>query len=260
MNQEKNIHRSTSRVLDILELVATNPSAFTLTDICRELDSPKSSLYPILYTLTARHFLALDKNSHYRIDYAAHQVGNAYLDQMNFLDEVETILTNLTNVCLETSHFATLAGSDVLYLKKIDSPEFIRMTSRVGITLPAYGTSLGKALLMDYELNDLKKLYPEGMKPLTPNTITDFQVLMEQIREARTKGYTYEIEESTLYIRCYAVPIRQKGRVVAAISVAIPIFRFSEEKAALVKSLLFDAKNKVESILQTAELDFANLI
>lgn len=260
MNQDKNMHRSTGRVLDILELVAANPSQYTLTDICRELDSPKSSLYPILYTLTARHFLALDGNSHYRIDYSAHQVGNAYLHQLNFLDEVETILTNLTNVCLETSHFATLAGGDVLYLKKIDSPEFIRMTSRVGITLPAYGTSLGKALLMDYELNDLKKLYPEGMKALTPNTITDFQVLMDQIHEARIKGYTYETEESTPYIRCYAVPIRQKDKVVAAISVAIPIFRFSEEKASLVRSLLFDAKNKVEAILSNAESDFSNLI
>lgn len=260
MNQDKNIHRSTSRVLDILELVAANPSEYTLTDICRALDSPKSSLYPILYTLTARHFLALDSSSHYRIDYCAHQIGNAYLQQLNFLDEVETILTNLTNVCMETSHFATLAGGDVLYLKKIDSPEFIRMTSRVGITLPAYGTSLGKALLMDCELNDLKKLYPDGMKALTPNTITDFNILVNQIHEARILGYTYEIEESTPYIRCYAVPIRQNGRVVAAISVAIPIFRFSEDKASLVQSLLFDAKNKVENILKNAELDFSSLI
>ncbi len=55
MEQDKNIHRSTSRVLDILELVAANPSAYTLTDICSITNSPKSSLYPILYTLTARH-------------------------------------------------------------------------------------------------------------------------------------------------------------------------------------------------------------
>ena len=134
MEQDKNIHRSTSRVLDILELVAENPSEYTLTDICSATHSPKSSLYPILYTLTARHYLAIDNNSHYRIDYAAHKIGTAYLSQMNFLDEVEKILTNLTNICLETSHFATLANGEVLYLKKIDSPETIRMTSRVRST------------------------------------------------------------------------------------------------------------------------------
>lgn len=260
MDNDKNIHRATSRVLDILELVADNPSQLTLTDICSRTSSPKSSLYPILYTLTARHYLALDSNSHYRIDYAAHKIGQAYLSQMDFLDNVEKILTDLTNICLETSHFATLADGEVLYLKKIDSPEFIRMTSRVGITLPAYGTSLGKALLMDYELNDLKKLYPNGLKPLTPHTITDFNVLMSQIHEARVSGYTYEIEESTPYIRCYAVPIRQNNRVVAAISVAIPIFRYTDTKADLVRTLLFDAKSKLENLLDSINMDFSHLI
>ena len=260
MEQDKNIHRATSRVLDILELVAENPSKYTLTDICSATHSPKSSLYPILYTLTTRHYLAIDNNSHYRIDYAAHKIGTAFLSQMNFLDEVEKILVNLTNICLETSHFATLANGEVLYLKKIDSPETIRMTSRVGITLPAYGTALGKSLLIDYELNDLKKLYPDGLKTLTPNTITKLNALMEQLYEARTTGYTYEIEESNPYIRCYAVPIRQKGRVVAAISVAIPVFRFSDTKANLVQTLLFDAKSKIENILDNIGSDFTNLI
>ena len=260
MEQDKNIHRSKSRVLDILELVAANPSAYTHTDICSITNSPKSSLYPILYTLTARHFLTIDSNAHYRIDYSAYQVGNAYLTQLNFLDEVEKILTNMTNICLETSHFATLVDGDVLYLKKIDSPEFIRMTSRVGNRIPAYGTSLGKALLMDCEMNDLKKLYPNGLKALTPNTITDFDVLLEQIHTARIQGFTYEIEESTQYIRCYAVPIRKNGRVTAAISIAIPIFRFSEEKASLVRTLLFDAKNKIESILSNVDTDIYGLL
>ena len=60
MSEDKNIHRSTSRVLDILELVAEHPSEYNLTDISNLMEAPKSSLYPILYTLTARHFLALD--------------------------------------------------------------------------------------------------------------------------------------------------------------------------------------------------------
>ncbi|HHV09916.1 MAG TPA: IclR family transcriptional regulator [Clostridiales bacterium] len=260
MNSDKNIHRSTSRVLDILDLVAANPSKYTLTDICELTASPKSSLHPILYTLVSRHFLALDSNSRYRIDYSAYQVGNSYLTQLNFLDNVEKILRDLTNVSMETSHFAILVDGDVLYMKKIDSPESIRMTSHVGNRMPAYGTALGKALLIDCESPELKKLYPNGLPPITPSTITDLNVLLNQIHEARTNGFTYEIEESTQYIRCYAVPIRKNGRVVAAISVAIPTFRYTEEKASLVKLLLFDSKSKIEGILNSIDTDFSSLI
>ena len=89
MSEDKNIHRSTSRVLDILELVAEHPSEYNLTDISNLMEAPKSSLYPILYTLTARHFLALDNNGRYKVDFSLYQVGNSYLSQLNFLDEVD---------------------------------------------------------------------------------------------------------------------------------------------------------------------------
>lgn len=258
--EQKNIHRSTSRVLDILELVAANPSKYTQTEICEILGTPKSSLFPILYTLVARHFLALDSNSHYQIDYSAYLVGNTYLSQLSFLDEVEKILRDLTDKCSETSHFATLASGDVLYLKKIDSPEFIRMTSRVGMRIPAYGTALGKALLMDYEMADLKELYQNKLEPITSHTITDFETLIEQIYEARINGFTYESEESTQYIRCYAVPVKKSGKVVAAVSVAVPIFRYTDEKGSLIRALLFDAKTKIENILSSIDMDFNTLI
>lgn len=260
MGEHKNMHRSTGRVLDILELIAANPAKYNLTEICQIMDCPKSSLHPILFTLAERNFLALDQNGHYRIDVSAYQVGNSYLSQLDIMNEVEKLLTNITNISLETSHFAILMGGDVFYLKKIDSSESIRMFSRVGTTLPAYATSLGKALLCDFELSDLKKLYPQGLSPLTNNTITDFDTLYAQLRQGRIDGFTYEIEESNQYIRCFAVPVRQKGHIVAAISSAIPIFRYSDDKADLIRTLLFDAKSKLEALLNNLDTDFQNLI
>lgn len=259
-NQDKNIHRSTTRVLDILELIAANPSMYSLTEICEQLNSPKSSLYPILYTLTKRHFLALDNANKYRIAFSAYQVGSSYLSQMNFLDEVEKIMVDLTEKTSETSHFATLAGGDVLYLKKIDSPEAIRMTSFVGNRIPAYGTALGKALLADMEMDDLTALYPDPLIPMTSHTITNLDSLLKQLHQSRITGFTYEIEESNQYIRCYAVPIRKNGTIVAAISVAIPIFRYSDEKGAYIRALLFESKNKLEILLNSIDTDFQNLI
>lgn len=256
MEQEKNLHRSTSRVLEILQLVAEHPSAYTMTNICQITNAPKSSLFPILHTLVAYHFLSVDEGGHYKIDYSAFQVGLSYLDKIDFMDEVKNVLTVLTNSCMETSHFAILTEKYVTYLAKIDSPELINMTSRVGIQLPAYGTSLGKALLMDHSLEEIRRLYPEGLPPLTEHTITDVDTLYAQLLEARETGYTYEIEESTQYIRCYAVPLHKDGKVIAAISVAIPIFRFSEEKGAHTRKLLFEAQAKLDSILDKINANF----
>jgi len=68
--------------------------------------------------------------------------------------------------------------------------------------------------------------------------------LYQQLKQARIEGFTYEVEESNEYIRCIAVPIRKQGIIVAAMSVAIPTFRYTEDKAELVKHLLKSEKEK----------------
>ena len=56
-----------------------------------------------------------------------------------------------------------------------------------GITEPADqvidATGVGKALLADYQLPQLKALYYDGLYPLTEHTITDFRLLADQLAE-----------------------------------------------------------------------------
>ena len=35
--------------------------------------------------------MALDNNGRYKVDFSLYQVGNSYLSQLNFLDEVEKL-------------------------------------------------------------------------------------------------------------------------------------------------------------------------
>ncbi|TAH72750.1 MAG: IclR family transcriptional regulator [Anaerolineaceae bacterium] len=261
MGDNKTNHRSTSRVLDILELISNgNNEGYTLTEIASKLNVPKSSLFPMLHTLLDRQYLSLDANQgKYCIGMMLFQVGSSYLDNFNIMNDITTELQNITNVCAEASHFAILNNGNIIYLAKIDSPEPIRMISSVGKSLPAYGTGLGKSLLMDHSINELRRLYPDGLKPMTQYTVTDFDLLDEQLSKARQCGFAYEVEESNLYIRCISIPIRQNNKIVAAISVAVPTFRYTQEKADLIQHLLLNAKHRLESILKTIYVDFNNL-
>ena len=62
MGQEQ--HRATTRVLDILEHLASEGGAGkTLTELSVALDAPKSSLFPILHTLAQRRYVRLDRET-----------------------------------------------------------------------------------------------------------------------------------------------------------------------------------------------------
>lgn len=258
--EKKIYHRTTSRVLDILELISSSPGSFSLTAISQTLDVPKSSLSPILQELVYRGFLSLNSTGQYSIGLDAYNTGSSFLKQFHPLDEIEKVLINMTNICDEASHFCILSGGDVLYLKKVNSSQPIRMISFIGNKIPAYSTAIGKALLLDYSLDQIKNLYPAGLTKITDKTITDFNVLFSQLEEARKTGFALEIEESNQYIRCVATPIRKHNKVVAAISIATPIFRYSPEKEALIKSLLDDGRSKIEKLMENVEIDFRDMI
>ncbi len=79
-------------------------------------------------------------------------------------------------------------------------------------------------------------------------------VLYEQLQAIRSEGYAYESEESNEFIRCIAVPIRKGSQIAAAISISVPIFRYTRDREESFKQLLNEAKSKIEQILSAMEI------
>lgn len=245
-------HNPTLRVIRILESLRGQPQGKTLTEIAKSCGMPKGSIFPIVHTLASYKLLRYDElSSKYSIGIRCYEIGNEYIMQMNVSDEIREITKKIVSKCRETSHFAVLDGSDVVYLMKQDSSEAIRMVSSIGKRIPAYSTAIGKALLSGCTDEQVHALYPEGLQKITDKTITSLDVLCEQLSEIRKTKIAYETEESSLNITCIAVPVEKNGEVAAALSVSIPIFRATDEKKEQVKAVLFEAKAEIETLIQT---------
>lgn len=253
-------HRPTSRVLDILELLAFSSDGYTLTEIASSINAPKSSIFPVVRTLYKRKFIDINKNtSKYTIGISSFAVGSSYSENLNILKFITEEMQLMVDKSLETCQLGVLNKDTVLYIAKVDSPEPIRLISSVGKSLPAYCTALGKALLCDYSKQQLEALYPNGLESYTPNTITDFNALYQQLSNTRQTNIAIEYEEITDHIICIAVPIRKDDQVTLAISVSIPSFRATPEKIDLIKKLLIQSKAKIETLLKKLNVDISSL-
>ena len=244
-------HRTCSRILNILELVSEHDEGMSFSEIISELDIPKGSIHPLIQTLVARKYLIYnDDTQKYFLGESLFILGNKYLSKVNIMDQIKEKLTILTNYTDETTYFGVLSGSDVLYLLKSESTNAIRITASVANKLPAYSTGFGKSILSQFNLEELKQLYPDGLKAITPYTITDINVLAEQCQKTRETGIASECQESTLGIRCMATPIYLEQKVVAGISIAIPIYRYDENKKDLFIRYMLETRNQIEQILE----------
>lgn len=244
-------HRTTARILDILELVAEHPTGITLADIARKLEIPKSSLHPLVTTLSQRKYLNYNhREEQYYAGESLFVFGNKFINNVDILEQIRGVMLGVNQKINETLYFGVLSNLDVLYLVKMDLFSQFRVMSNPGNKLPAYSTGYGKALLSQFSPKQIEQFYPEGtLKPLTEKTIKTVAELNGQLAQIRSTGFSYENGESTDGIQCVAAAIEVDGSILAGISIAVPQFRYTKERETVFKTLLVDAKSQIQKII-----------
>lgn len=253
----KDEHRSTSRVLSILKLLALQQEGCTLAELSQILDAPKSSLFPIIHTMADQNFVSYhEEKQRYTIGLNSYLVGSTYLKNHNMYERVLDEMRHIVDQCSEICQFGILEGSEVLYIAKVDSPEPVRLASDIGKRLPAYCTSLGKSLLSRTSPEELNALYPDPLIPFTAHTVKDLDELSSQLEEIRKTSIAVEQGETHPDISCISTPLIKSGKVAASISVSVPTFRFTAEKKHHIEHLLLASKEKLDQLLEQNDLIF----
>ncbi|MGH3734284.1 MAG: IclR family transcriptional regulator [Micromonosporaceae bacterium] len=243
--------KSADRTVDVLEVLATTEGQLTLSELQRRLGWPKSSLHGILRTLVARRWVETDeRGTAYRIGLRALRVGSAYLDRDPVVRAAGTVLARVRRQLDETVHLARLDGTEVVYLASRESPHHLRVTSRIGRRLPAYATALGKALLAARDWDAATTLLPERMVTLTEHTVTDLELLHEEWRQNRLRGWAYEAEQNTPGLVCFGVALPGHP-AVDAISCSVPRARLTDDHRAEIVEALTGAAEEIAALAGT---------
>ncbi len=128
----------------------------------------------------------------------------------------------------ETAHLSVLVGNEVLTVLSELSPNAVRASGWNGRRVPAHCTSAGRALLFDHDREALATLF--GDTALTapgPAAPRDLDELERRIAAARGAGYALTCDELEAGLVAAAAPIRDfRGRIVAALNISAPQFRF----------------------------------
>lgn len=243
--------KSAARTVEILEFLAARQNRpVRLRELSEALGVPRSSLHALLRTLAKHGWVRSDATGTlYGIGIRALLAGTSYLDTDPYLPQVTPILVELREQLDETFHFGRLDGTDVVYLATRESSQYLRPYSRVGRRLPAYSTSLGKAVLAALPQDEVADHLPDELTPLTPNTLVDRSALRAELEATRRRGYAVDNEENTLGLRCIAVALDYDEPVSDAISASIPIARLTPEREAEVIAALRQAADRIVRIV-----------
>ncbi|WP_344071879.1 IclR family transcriptional regulator [Streptomyces crystallinus] len=223
-----------ARALDVLELFLESEAPLSAPDVMRRLGLPRTTVHELVTTLAARSYLVAtpEQPGRYRLGVRTYQLGSRYAEQLDLAAEGQQVAREVAETCDETVHVAILEDTDVIYIAKVDSTHAVRMVSAAGRRLPAHCTSVGKMLLASLPEAELDARLADGeLVAMTPDSITDPAALRTALAGIRARGTAFEHRESNPDVSCVAAPVHDSaGRVVAALSISVPMIRWTEER------------------------------
>ena len=248
----KNPIQAAERLFRVIELLAER-GPMGLVELSCVLGFHKSTAHRLVSSLQFMGYIRQDEESlKYSLSLKFLEIGSRILAQTDTVSLVHPSLKRLSEYTKETVHLVSREGIEAVYIDKVESGTgALRMVSRVGSRIPLYCSGVGKALLAplpDEEILDIWKA--SDIKKLTPNTITTFAGLMEQIVRVRQDGYAFDNEENEGGVRCIAVSLADYHKEpVYAVSISAPVNRMTDERLSELKEVLLGLKDEIADIL-----------
>lgn len=228
------------KTIDVLETLKNNAAGLSLADVTRQLRLPKATVYRILNTLESRGYLDRRPDGAYRLSNKLFALQNPKSTEETLRLAAQPVMERLSNECRETVNLGTLDAGEVVVIATVESPQSIRMASKVGNRRLMHTTGLGKVLLSGLSDREIRRLAQlKGLPPLTPKSIGTVAALLTEVHSIRRRGYAIDNQENELDGRCIAAPILgSDAKLIAALSISGPVFRMDLQRMRSLRPAL----------------------
>lgn len=238
---------STLRTLRALELLATEPFEWTLTEVARSMSLSKATAHRILATLVeAGYATQAPARNRYYVSGKALEIGTGYLRHLPAYRAAFPVMHDLVKQAGRMVHFGVWDNDSILFLRSYGQPSRYYVYADVGDRRPLHANAMGKAMLAYSPPFDVSRIMDAGCEAYTRNTITTISAMRRELARIRERGYAINDEEWCLGLRAVASPILgARNEVVAAICIGGPITNMTPARLEEYGLLVLEAGNYI---------------
>jgi DNA-binding IclR family transcriptional regulator len=209
-----------AKAFDVLRAFDASRRVMTLTELSRAANLPKSTVHRLLARL-----VELDAVEHigegYRVSVSLAQLAS--FAPANLMRELALPhMARLHHWSGQTVALGVLRGLDVVVLDQVGFFAWHSQPVLVGARLPATCAAMGKALLAWDPRDVLEEILPRPLPALTPASITDPEVLLDELRQVRADNLASQLDETLPGVSGIASAIVVQGKAVGALSLIHP--------------------------------------
>lgn len=217
------------RLLELLEHLAALEGPFTLAEAVAAGGLPKPTTHRMLQQLESAGLLGREPSGRrYRLAPRLVDLAENVLRASTRSGLRHAVLAQLVAELGETCNLTALAGTDVIYLDRVETAFPLRLDLHPGSRVPLHCSASGKLFLAFMPAARRRALLERLPLPRqTARTLSTPEALEPELATIRRQGYSVDDEEFIEGLVCVAVPVRTiaPGEVRCALALQAPAAR-----------------------------------
>lgn len=235
----------TERIVRVLDTFSADRTLQTATEIAHRTGLPASSAHRIIGDLITAGLLERDEDNRVRLGMRLWELALRGSSALRLRQAALPHMERVQTIVREHTQLAVLEHDEALFLERLSHPDAGANVTRIAGRLPVHASSSGLVLLAFADPDVRERVLARPLRAVSPETVTDAPTLRSLLAAIRRRGYIAAAGSIEAVSTGVAVPVRDRGEVVAALSVVLP--RETATEPAI--TALLDAAKSIESDL-----------
>jgi len=225
-----------ARAALILRALENEKEGLSLGQISKRVELPRSTVQRIVNALAEEHLL-IGASLNARVKLGPSILRMASNSDFDFTAEVRPHLEVLSQITGETVDLSVHEGGKMVFVDQIAANHRLSAISAIGESFSMHSSANGKAALSMMSDEEIVRLLDNNLPKETSNTITDISSLLLAIAEIRESKLALDDQENAEGICAVGTAFRDPLGRVYAVSVPVPLIRFSRKSESLIQSI-----------------------
>jgi IclR family pca regulon transcriptional regulator len=224
MKRSPHFIQSFEKVVRVMGAFSQSEQFLSLSEIVTLTGLGEPQAQRCTHTLSATGFLEQHtKAGRFRLVKRCLDFGFHFLRSHPLVSLATPILLQLRRDCGERTNLSLFDGATLIYVIRLhDKREYPQFSTLMGRRIATFCSAGALAMLATLPNEEVREILAvSDMTPLTSDTVTDHDRIMEEIEKTRIRGYGFVVNESAPSEVTVAAVVRDaEGRAIAAVHIA----------------------------------------
>jgi len=211
----RNVSATVEKALQLIEALAGSSGPVGVSQLGRDLQLNKSTVYRLVDTLVRNGYAQQDPLSgRYALTPRLWELGVGVVQRLGLRQAARPVLEAEAEATGESTLLGIVQAREALIIDKAETPHALRIVSPLGARVSLCHSSIGRALLAFQPAGLIAEL-AAGFAPLTPHGIQTRAALLKDLERVRRENCARSVDEWQVGVSGVASPVRDASGVVA---------------------------------------------